>query len=52
MHQLIARSLLALGLVMLLSGCAVMTKEAVRPDIGGARDIYDGALFPDKAVRT
>ena len=52
MHQLIARSLLALGLVVLLPGCAVMTKEAARPDIGGARDIYDGTLFPDKAVRT
>ena len=26
--------------------------EASRPDIGTARDIYDGILFPDKAVRT
>jgi len=23
-----------------------------KPDIGGARDIYDGSLYPDKAVRT
>ena len=27
-------------------------EEAARLDIGTARDIYDGSLFPDKAVRT
>ena len=27
-------------------------EEAARLDVGTARDIYDGSLFPDKAVRT
>ena len=52
MRRLIARSLVVFGMFVLLPGCAVITREAARPDIGGARDIYDGALFPDKAVRT
>jgi len=29
-----------------------LAEEAARSDIGSARDIYDGSLFPDKAVRT
>ena len=27
-------------------------EEMAKLDIGSARDIYNGALFPDKAVRT
>lgn len=30
----------------------VLAKSPTEPDIGGARDIYDGSLYPDKAVRT
>jgi hypothetical protein len=37
---------------LLAAGGAAVAKEPARPDIGGARDIYDGSLFPDKAVRT
>lgn len=29
-----------------------LATEPSKPDIGGARDIYDGSLYPDKAVRT
>jgi CubicO group peptidase (beta-lactamase class C family) len=31
---------------------SVHAREEARLDIGTARDIYDGSLFPDKAVRT
>ena len=30
----------------------VCNAQSTKPDIGGARDIYDGSLYPDKAVRT
>lgn len=52
MKDQLARSLVLLCTAVLLSGCATVAKNSVRPDIGGARDIYDGSLFPDKAVRT
>jgi len=33
-------------------GSVALAKEAAKPDIGTARDIWDGSLYPDKAVRT
>ena len=52
MHKFIAQSLAFLSIVILLPGCAALTNKAAQPDIGGAREIYDGSLFPDRAVRT
>jgi len=46
-------------LCLALYGCSTpsqnpqaLTSKSVATDIGSARDIYDGALFPDRAVRT
>jgi CubicO group peptidase (beta-lactamase class C family) len=53
MKKLLAHAFLSFCLAALLAGGgAAIAKEPARPDIGGARDIYDGSLFPDKAVRT
>lgn len=54
------RSILLAALCLALGGCAAPSGGPVGAaapsiaalDIGTARDIYDGALYPDKAVRT
>ena len=43
------------GTLLLVASSVNQQKFAraeVEPDIGSVRDIFDGALFPDKAVRT
>ena len=42
------------SIVLIASSIAGYAQPASssKPDIGGARDIYDGSLYPDKAVRT
>ncbi len=52
MKKPLARPLVLLCTAALLSGCATGPREPARTEIGGARDIYDGSLFPDEAVRT
>jgi len=56
------KALVLIGVFLFLSGCLASqqaqiggkadVEEKAKLDIGSARDIYDGALFPDKAVRT
>ena len=56
------KSMVVLAGSLFLCGCAVnqsdafgskaLAADAANLDIGSARDIYNGALFPDKAVRT
>ena len=56
------KSMIVIAASVFLSACAVNQEDtfvakaaaadATNIDIGSARDIYNGALFPDKAVRT
>lgn len=56
------KATVAMAVFLFLCGCFVSqqaqfdgkarTEETAKLDIGSARDIWDGALFPDKAVRT
>jgi CubicO group peptidase (beta-lactamase class C family) len=56
------KAALVLAAFLFLTGCFVSQQslfigeacaaEKTKLDIGSARDIYDGSLFPDKAVRT
>ena len=56
------KSMIVIAVSLFLSACAVNQEDtfvakaaaadATNIDIGSARDIYNGALFPDKAVRT
>jgi len=56
------KALVLIGVFLFLSGCLASqqaqigrkadVEEKAKLEIGSARDIYDGALFPDKAVRT
>ena len=43
------RLFLAFGV---MAFCIGASAQSTNSDIGGARDIYDGSLYPDKAVRT
>ena len=52
MKKLRLRPLALLCAAALLSACASGPPAPARSEIGGARDIYDGSLYPDRAVRT
>ena len=43
------KKLLVASTILLSFGLSAQPSNS---DIGGARDIYDGSLYPDKAVRT
>ena len=43
------KRLLIIGIILFSIGLGAQPSDA---GIGGARDIYDGSLYPDKAVRT
>ncbi|MFW8744728.1 hypothetical protein ACOI9R_31655, partial [Mesorhizobium japonicum] len=43
------KNLLAISAILFSIG---LSAQPVNSDIGGARDIYDGSLYPNKAVRT
>ncbi len=56
------KTVVLIGVFLFLFGCfasqqaqiegKARVEETAKLDIGSARDIYDGSLFPDKAVRT